>query len=326
MDIELKKDNGINIEYLANVIEGDETNINKTINEKIVQETGESTDKVMSQKAVTNELNNIATTTDNAINAKIVQETGESTDKVMSQKAITNELNYIKQSLDRQKINVVQESGNSTTDVMSQKAVTEAVNSVDKVLHFDGFIEDATISLQKNPYDGGKIYFVKSKNKFAYYREEDGIYTAMWNGYDKYATFVSGSGVIPNLDTLFINDSKVYIWNGETLVRVGSESNDGIPKFSGIVQRATITNSTSFSDEGEVVYVVSTVGIDNVSPIFALKINNVYYRSWGGVYDYMTSDLSSPISNKIFEHNKQNYIYEDGSLELLHNGCYWESL
>jgi hypothetical protein len=291
MDIELKKDNGINIEFLANVIAGDGTTIDKAINAKIVQETGESTDKVMSQKAVTNELNNIATTIDKAINAKIVQETGESTDKVMS-----------------------------------QKAVTEAVNSVDKVLHFDGFIEDATISLQKNPYDGGKIYFVKSKNKFAYYREEDGIYTAMWNGYDKYATFVSGSGVIPNLDTLFINDSKVYIWNGETLVRVGSESNDGIPKFSGIVQRATITNSTSFSDEGEVVYVVSTVGIDNVSPIFALKINNVYYRSWGGVYDYMTSDLSSPISNKIFEHNKQNYIYEDGSLELLHNGCYWESL
>lgn len=114
-------------------------------------------------------------------------------------------------------ITISQTTGDSTTSVMSQKAVTEAVNSVDKVLHFDGFVEDATISLQTNPYDGGKIYFVKSKNKFAYYREKDGIYTAMWNGFTKYATFVAGEGVIPNSNVIFIYNGELYLYNDGTL-------------------------------------------------------------------------------------------------------------
>lgn len=277
----------------------------------VVQTTGGSTTKVMSQKAVTDALKAI-----DGNDVEVTQYMGQSTEKVMSQKAVTDEL----QKLSNNKVEVVQNTGSSTLSVMSQKATTDAVNEVDKVLPFDGFVDEAEILGQTNPYDGGKIYFVKSANRFAYYREEDGIYTAMWNGYTKYAKVIQGQGIIPNLDTLFINDSKVYIWNGETLVRVGSESNVGIPKFEAIIERATITNSTSFSDEGEVVYVISPVGIDNASPIFALKINNVYYRSWGSVYNYMTTDLSSPIPNKIFEYNKQNYIYEDGSMELLNSG------
>lgn len=279
-------------------------------NISVVQTTGNSTTSVMSQKSVTDALKAIG-----GNDVEVTQYMGQSTEKVMSQKSVTNEL----QKLSNNKVEVVQNTGSSTLSVMSQKATTDAINSVDKVLPFDGFIDDAKISFQRNPYEGGKIYFVKSANRFAYYRESDNLYTAMWNGYIRYAT-VSGMDAIPNSDTLFISDSKVYVWDGETLVMIGSESKDEIPKFESIIERVTITDATSLSNKGVVVYVVAPIGINTRMPIFAFRSDEKYYRSWGGVYDYMTTDLSSPISNKVFEYNKQNYIYKNGGLELLDNG------
>lgn len=187
---------------------------------KLAQTTGDSTTKAMSQKAVTDALKNVQS--GNGVD--VVQTTGSSTVKVMSQKAVTDEINELKELLLDNDIEVVQEKGTSTTKIMSQKATSDAIDNADNVLPFDGFIDDAEISLQTNPYDGGKIYFVKSKNKFAYYRESDNLYTAMWNGYNRYSTFISGKGVIPNINTLFINDSKVYIFNGDTLISVGNDN------------------------------------------------------------------------------------------------------
>lgn len=286
----------------------------------VVQTTGSSTTSVMSQKAVTDALKAI-----DGNDVEVTQYMGQSTKKVMSQKAVTNEL----QKLSNNKVEVVQNTGSSTLSVMSQKATTDAINSVDKVLPFDGFIDDAEISFQRNPYEGGKIYFVKSKNRFAYYRESDNLYTAMWNGYTRYAT-VSGMDAIPNSDTLFINNSKVYIFDGTTLVRVGSDYKDEIPKFTEIVSRARVINSTSFSNDGEVVYIINPIDVDNDnSPIFAYKVDGEYYRSWSSVYDYMLSDLSSPIPNKLYEYNKQQYTYSesDRELKILENTYnFWEKL
>lgn len=201
----------------------------------VVQTTGNSTTSVMSQKAVTDALKAIGSN-----DVEVTQYMGQSTEKVMSQKAVTNEL----QKLSNNKVEVVQNTGSSTLSVMSQKATTDAVDSVDKVLPFDGFVEEAEISFQRNPYEGGKIYFVKSKNRFAYYRESDNLYTAMWNGYTRYAT-VSGMDAIPNSDTLFINDSKVYIFNGATLVRVGDDISS-MPSVETITLRPiTLTANTS---------------------------------------------------------------------------------
>lgn len=101
-----------------------------------------------------------------------------------------------------------------------------AIMDIDNVLPFDGIIDDADISLQTNPFDGGKIFFVKNKGMFAYYREEDDLYTSMWNRYTRYATFVTGAGIVPNSNTIFIAGSKAYVWDGETLVQLGANSND----------------------------------------------------------------------------------------------------
>ena len=277
----------------------------------VVQTTGGSTTKVMSQKAVTDALKAI-----DGNDVEVTQYMGQSTEKVMSQKAVTDEL----QKLSNNKVEVVQNTGSSTLSVMSQKATTDAVNSVDKVLPFDGFVEEADILGQTNPYDGGKIYFVKSANRFAYYREEDGIYTAMWNGYTKYAKVIQGQGIIPNKNVIFIYNNTLYLYNDETLVSVG-DSEKEIPLFGGIIARATVINQTGFYKHGEVFYIEKPIidGITNENGIFAYKIRDSYYRSWNNVSEYMKNDLSEPISDKLFMYDKQQYVYSEGEFSLLSN-------
>lgn len=278
----------------------------------IVQEMGFSETSVMSQNAVTEAINAVEENI-----AEVTQYMGQSTEKVMSQKAVTNEL----QKLSDNMVEVVQETGDSNLTVMSQRATTNAIDGVDKVLTFDGFIEEAEISLQVNPYDGGKIYFVKSANRFAYYREQDGFYTAMWNGFIRYATFIPPQGVIPNSDRIFVYNNELYLWDGETLVKVG-ESKEEIPLFSGIVDSARVLNSTGFNRNGEVYFIKNPRIDDNIiveNGIFAYKVRDAYYRSWGKVYDYMNDDLSQPINNKLFGYNKQQYVYLDGEFSLLSN-------
>lgn len=84
-----------------------EDEANKTI---IVQSTGQSASSVMSQKAVTDAIE------DSIID--IVQSTGQSLTSVMSQKAVTDAINS-------GGVEIVQSTGQSTTSVMSQKAVTD---------------------------------------------------------------------------------------------------------------------------------------------------------------------------------------------------------
>ncbi len=85
----------------------------------IVQTTGDSTEDVMSQKAVTDALNEHK-------GVNVVQTTGDSETDVMSQKAVTEAL---KSGGGGTSINVVQETGDSTEDVMSQNAVTVAIKA-----------------------------------------------------------------------------------------------------------------------------------------------------------------------------------------------------
>lgn len=95
----------------------------------VVQALGESTTSVMSQKAVTKEVNNINTLIDDigtilGTIPVIVQESGSNDAVVMSQKAVTDELNK-----KQDKMTLAQTTGDSTTVVMSQKAVTDELKT-----------------------------------------------------------------------------------------------------------------------------------------------------------------------------------------------------
>lgn len=132
-------------------------------NIELVQETGQSEDKAMSQKATTAAITAATTTNDGKTlqdvyevsktaatrasqtqsTIEVVQERGEATDKPMSQKAVSDALKKVE---DKAKdieetvssisatgsVPIVQEIGDSTTKVMSQSAVTEAIANVEK--------------------------------------------------------------------------------------------------------------------------------------------------------------------------------------------------
>lgn len=128
---------------------------------ELVQETGQSEDKAMSQKATTAAIA-AATTTNDGKNLQevyevsktaatrasqtqstieVVQERGEATDKPMSQKAVSDALAQIEKKTEDNAtaitsisasggVPIAQEAGDSATKVMSQKAVTDAVVGV----------------------------------------------------------------------------------------------------------------------------------------------------------------------------------------------------
>lgn len=127
-------------------------------NIELVQETGQSEDKAMSQKATTAAIA-AATTTNDGKNLQevyevsktaatrasqtqstieVVQERGEATDKPMSQKAVSDALAQIEKKAEDNAtaitsisasggVPIAQEAGDSATKVMSQKAVTAAI-------------------------------------------------------------------------------------------------------------------------------------------------------------------------------------------------------
>lgn len=130
-------------------------------NIELVQETGQSEDKAMSQKATTAAIAAATTTTDGknlqevyeaaksvatrteqpSATIEMAQERGNSTDKAMSQKAVSDAIAEVeKKTHDNADaiasmsasggVPIVQEAGDSATKVMSQKAVTDTVAGV----------------------------------------------------------------------------------------------------------------------------------------------------------------------------------------------------
>ena len=106
--VEEVNEQGEAIEALQSAIESALTE------DKVVQTTGDGTDVVMSQKAVTDALAGVT--------IELEQTTGQSTEKAMSHKAVTDALPVVEQS-----------TGQSTTSVMSQKATTDAIGAVRQV-------------------------------------------------------------------------------------------------------------------------------------------------------------------------------------------------
>lgn len=92
---------------------------NAITEDRLVQTGGTSETDIMSQKAVTQAIDEAR----GSLGVNVVQETGQSTSYVMSQKAVTDALATVASLVP----DIKQTSGQSTEDVMSQKAVTDAI-------------------------------------------------------------------------------------------------------------------------------------------------------------------------------------------------------
>jgi hypothetical protein len=116
----------------------------------VVQESGLSTTDVMSQKAVSDLLDTKFNT------ASIAQDTGQSTDMVMSQKAVTDAL----QELDDSKFSnssVVQTTGSSQDTVMSQDASTRAITGT---LYREVTYEGLLTMVNSSTLVAGRMYII----------------------------------------------------------------------------------------------------------------------------------------------------------------------
>lgn len=103
------------IEEIMNELE------NVITEDRLVQTGGTSETDVMSQKAVTQAIDEAR----GSLGVNVVQETGQSTSYVMSQKAVTDALETLGDYIP----DIEQTSGQSTENVMSQKAVTDAIEN-----------------------------------------------------------------------------------------------------------------------------------------------------------------------------------------------------
>ena len=166
-------------------------------NIELVQETGQSEDKAMSQKATTAAIAAATTTNDGKTlqdvyevsktaatrasqtqpTIEVVQERGEATDKPMSQKAVSDALAQIEKKAEDNAtaitsisasggVPIAQEAGDSATSVMSQKAVTEAISPLEKKTPIDtigdGFyvsdkFGNIVIKFDSNGFDVAKL-------------------------------------------------------------------------------------------------------------------------------------------------------------------------
>lgn len=106
----------------------------------VQQTTGQSTTAIMSQKAVTDELDNTNKALAMVYGAipTIEQNTGTSTTAVMSQNAVTQQVNGLQTSINNVKNSVpsvVQGTGTSTTAVMSQNAVKTQIDNINTTIN-----------------------------------------------------------------------------------------------------------------------------------------------------------------------------------------------
>ena len=111
---------------------------------------------------------------------------------------------------------------------------------------------------------------------------------------------------------LYINDNKLYLWNGSELVQVGiSEFNLQIAPFDGVINSATIQES-SYTGTGDVFYITSLQR-------FAFRVISLnqtkYYDNWSDSGLYFGEDRK-PRKDTIYVNNGIGYVF-DGTNGLI---------
>lgn len=259
---------------------------------------------------------------------------------------------------------IVQNRGNSKEKAMSQDAVSRELENIESMIDmplpiFDG-VAPSGIELNEKggvKLDNGSILFSAELGSFVCLVGEK--YYASWldtNGtrkvelYNIFDTENNKSNAVTN--KLFICNNKLYFFNGENLIELGSEipssafnqnkslSIDAngnikwksiIPAFYEIITESTPVTEvvlSEYNNSDNIIYFLSNAHFANLSkvfPIFAKK--NIYgkyiipntYNPNIDEYNYKKGNSISPIQNKIYEciTNKQQYYFDGKTLRLL---------
>ena len=266
-------------------------------NVELVQETGQSEDKAMSQKATTAAIA-AATTTNDGKNLQevyevsktaatrasqaqstieVVQERGEATDKPMSQKAVSDALAQIEKKAEDNAtaitsisasggVPIAQEAGDSATKVMSQKAITEALKNISLTTDDGNTLQDV---YEKDKYLSNQIDAVKE---------------------DIYRKKEVEQQTIQSIDNTFISETQKKGKNNDFIVDIYQ-----IEKASTYIIRG--------KSRGNITIIAETddLSLNNIRPILVKnnkgdKVDNINYKlTANGTFLAITHDKSNAI-------------------------------
>ena len=251
------------------------------INVAIKQETGQSANDVMSQKAVTDELNALRTEFQNNLSSAIDAEEEARNQAITNAinteidnrndaiEATENEIRSDMNAADQQLSDAI--SGlqtrvetaetkideNETAVETAQLTADEAKEIADLSLQgaterFDEITADADILSQSYSGTDGVIVYVRAKNKFAYkviLTEFNALFYANWSTAD---LFMNSSRTEPLKNKIYILDKYLYVFDDsgifvkvddwETAISVLTTKTDAILECSGILESGETTD------------------------------------------------------------------------------------
>lgn len=279
----------------------------------IVQVTGVNTDKVMSQNAVTTEL-------DKKLNKEsLVQETGTDESLIMSQKATT--ANIEKKAQLCKFTQILTSAVIETTSTISSGDVvyiTSLHKFVLKVSQTSGSL--GTVPKYYGNWPDADSYMDSSRTDVI----QNNLYLM---GKTLYAWVETDNAleIVGSMSTTTVSD--VIVQNtGSSTGKVMSQKSVtqlfrnmySTTPFTGIVDSATLQMSSSTDTTGSVVYITSL-------KVFAWMTGNAltakYYGNWttanSTADSYMNTEKTAVLPNKLFEYNDTLYIYDKTSGELV---------
>lgn len=187
--------------------------------------------------------------------------------------------------------NISNELGGSETIASSQKFVTELYNS--------GYKYIGIIKPNEKPIS------LIGWEKIFYAAVEEGVYHPDFGQLDvisELSFFKSDNGRW-QCDKLGIKFNSVN----------NNSENSSIPRFDGFIDGVISIKKESVVS-GKIKY-------STYHNKFVCELNSEYYQNWKTYEDYMTvGESSRPIPNRLFEYNKQQYIYNGDNLLLIFPG------
>lgn len=171
--------------------------------------------------------------------------------------------------------------------------VTVNVDNIDDcIIYVDLYMRGGQLPTP-SASDLGKYAIVES-NTYQLYRAE------------QFNNVISYTAKSFSKNRLYINDNKLYLWNGSELVQVGiSEFNLQIAPFDGVINSATVQEST-YTGTGDIFYITSLQR-------FAFRVISLnqtkYYNNWSDSGLYF-GENRKPRKDTIYVNNGVGYVFD----------------
>ena len=283
--------------------------LDKLAKDDVVQTSGDSTEKVMSQKAVTEGLENLS---DNKLDkTSILHTTGAAEDMVISQRATTEEL---EKKFD--KSNVVQSTGNAEDKVMSQATATKEFSITEKrITNLEAglpaerwLVDDSVAYIKEVPENA--LPFASVDTVGGMTRKCTNILPSavatVWNctctvesdGKFSFTRTESGGSAFIETATVYLNANKTYIVNvNGTNWKYGFISKSGVEPTPNEVIYGRIDYTPTESGYYEVILYMTDESTAGTTGYAYIWINDGEYKPYEPYFDGLRSAPATEVES-----------------------------